>query len=75
MLEQGGDLRCYIFDNHRPIHLSNVHSRLNVKVIDDNSTEEPSYPSDGSDLDNPSSSDEESSDGDDIVVRISIKNI
>lgn len=34
-LEQGSDLRCYILDNHRPIHLKNIYSRHNVVVFDD----------------------------------------
>lgn len=28
-------MRCYILDNHRPIHLKNIYSRHNVVVFDD----------------------------------------
>lgn len=35
-LEHGGDLRCFILDNHRPIHLKNIYSRHNVVVFDEN---------------------------------------
>eukprot|EP01041_Mallomonas_annulata_P001351 gene1351-2609_t len=68
-LEQGGDMRCYILDNHRPIHLANIHSNWNIKVLDDGSLDklpEP-IPSDGSDLDfndDPSDSDEDKEESD-----------
>ena len=56
-------MRCYIFDNHRPVHLANIHSTGNVVVIDDGSIDmlPMSIPSDGSDLDSgaESSSDED----------------
>eukprot|EP01040_Poterioochromonas_malhamensis_P020538 gene20538-24542_t len=35
-LEYGSDLRCFIMDHHRPIHLKNVYSRHNVVVFDEN---------------------------------------
>ncbi len=35
-LEHGGDLRCFIMDNHRPFHLKNVHSHYNVVCFDEN---------------------------------------
>lgn len=35
MDEQGGQLRCFILDNQRPIHLANVYSRHNVVIFDD----------------------------------------
>jgi cell division control protein 45 len=34
-LEHGSDLRCYILDNHRPIHLKNIYSRHSVVVFDE----------------------------------------
>jgi hypothetical protein len=37
-LEHGGDMRCFVIDNHRPIHLSNVYSRYNVVVFDEYDT-------------------------------------
>lgn len=38
-------MRCYILDNHRPIHLKNIYSRDNVVVFD-----EEFYPDDDNDL-------------------------
>jgi hypothetical protein len=61
-LESGGDVRCFIIDNHRPIHLSNIHSRHNVVVFEDETSillDEALIPDDGSDL---SDADEDSSD-------------
>ena len=34
-LERGGDVRCFILDNHRPLHLANIYSRHSVVVFDD----------------------------------------
>jgi hypothetical protein len=54
-LERGGDVRCFILDNHRPLHLANIYSRHSVVVFDD--TFDPNedegdnqVPCDGSDL-------------------------
>ena len=69
-MEHGGDVRCFILDNQRPIHLANVYSRHNVVVFDDNQegntrtehNENDSMPSDGSVLSldsNDSTSDED----------------
>ena len=70
-LEQGGDLRCFILDNHRPIHLANVYSRHNVVIFDsskgntsdDDEEDNDSIPSDGSilsiDSDDSATSDED----------------
>ena len=33
-IETGGDIRCIIMDNHRPIHLRNIHSDYQVVVFD-----------------------------------------
>ncbi len=44
------ETRCIIFDNHRPIHLANIHSEDNVVVLEENSFINRDYiPSDGSD--------------------------
>jgi hypothetical protein len=32
-----GDFRIFILDNHRPVHLANIHSRHQVVVFDDES--------------------------------------
>ena len=64
-LEQGGDLRCFIMDNHRPFHLANIHSRHNVVVFDDFVDGDgygDEFPSDGSML---SSGLDDDTDGDD----------
>jgi cell division control protein 45 len=66
-LERGGDTRCIIFDNHRPLHLANIYSRHSVVVFDDASEIENDsayIPSDHSDAEDASESDEESSDSD-----------
>ena len=72
-LERGGDMRCFILDNHRPVHLANIHSRHNVVVLDNESMNWEDIPSEGSDLSDPedSSSDDDSdeSDGDDAGPR------
>ena len=70
-LESGGDVRCFIIDNHRPIHLSNIHSRHNVVVFEDETSillDEALIPDDGSDLSDADedSSDEEQEDIDDV---------
>jgi hypothetical protein len=83
-LEQGGDTRCIIFDNHRPLHLANIHSQHNVVVFDDvHAIEMDILPSDNSDddyndkSDNDTSEDEEEEeeeedDGDDEVMIVPI---
>lgn len=43
-------MRCFLLDNHRPLHLSNVYSRYNVVVLDDGSIRNDDLPSDGSDI-------------------------
>mmetsp|Transcript_24549 Transcript_24549/g.45758 ORF Transcript_24549/g.45758 Transcript_24549/m.45758 type:complete len:534 (-) Transcript_24549:1114-2715(-) len=65
-LEHGGDIRCFIIDNHRPVHLANIHSNHNVVVLNDGSIAD-DFPSDGSDLsaDNSDSSSNEDGDDDD----------
>lgn len=67
-LEQGGDVRCIIFDNHRPIHLANKYSRDSVVVFDDEiemERESRYMPSSGSEADEPSCSDSSDEDDDD----------
>ena len=67
-LDRGGDTRCIIFDNHRPLHLGNIHSRHAVVVFDDASeidADSAFIPSDHSDDDDEASeSEKESSDSD-----------
>ena len=65
----GGDLRCFILDNHRPIHLGNIYSLHNVVIFDDESeinADRDFIPSDASDISSGEDrSDEESSDEED----------
>lgn len=68
-LDKGGDLRCYILDCHRPIHLANIHSRFNVVIFDDAVDGEfETVPSDGPDLSDmgQSSSDEDEEESEDL---------
>ncbi len=58
----GGDVRCYVLDNHRPVHLANIRSRYNVVVFNDESIEKDGLPSDGSDLSDPDNLDDEDED-------------
>ena len=53
--------RCYVFDCHRPYHLSNIHAGRNVVLFNDRPFEEGEVPSDGDNLsgDESSSSEEE----------------
>mmetsp|Transcript_28831 Transcript_28831/g.61174 ORF Transcript_28831/g.61174 Transcript_28831/m.61174 type:complete len:917 (+) Transcript_28831:232-2982(+) len=59
--------RCYVFDCHRPYHLSNIHAGRNVVLFNDRPMEEGEVPSDGDNLsgDESSSSSEEEGDSDD----------
>ena len=47
-------MRCFILDNHRPIHLSNIYSNFNVVVFDGDDElaieEDDNIPSDDSDI-------------------------
>lgn len=61
-LEQGGDLRCFILDNHRPIHLKNYYSKHNVVVFGGPSDFQ-DIPSDGSELSSEHSEDSDDSEG------------
>ena len=64
-LERGGDTRCIIFDNHRPLHLANIYSRHSIVVFDDAieiENDSAYIPSDHSDAEEASESDDESSD-------------
>mmetsp|Transcript_25260 Transcript_25260/g.45441 ORF Transcript_25260/g.45441 Transcript_25260/m.45441 type:complete len:894 (-) Transcript_25260:174-2855(-) len=59
-------VRCYVFDCHRPYHLSNIHAGKNVVLFNDRPFEEEEIPSDGDNLSgDESSSSDESSDDDD----------
>jgi cell division control protein 45 len=64
---RGGGVRAYVFDNHRPYHLSNIHSGKNVVLFNDRPFEEEEIPSDGDNLsgDESSTSSEESDDDSD----------
>eukprot|EP00601_Ochromonadales_sp_CCMP2298_P023415 CAMPEP_0173300684 /NCGR_PEP_ID=MMETSP1143-20121109/17362_1 /TAXON_ID=483371 /ORGANISM="non described non described, Strain CCMP2298" /LENGTH=165 /DNA_ID=CAMNT_0014241093 /DNA_START=262 /DNA_END=756 /DNA_ORIENTATION=- len=69
-LHNNPHLRCYILDNHRPLHLGNIYSPESVVVFDD--TYDPdgelSLPSDGADLSGSGSdSDEESQESEDGI--------
>jgi len=61
-----GGVRAYVFDNHRPYHLSNIHSGKNVVLFNDRPFDEEEIPSDGDNLsgDESSTSSEESDDDD-----------
>lgn len=67
-LEQGGDMKCYILDNHRPIHLANIHSKGNVIVLSEENLEDMTIdvPSSGSEIESgaDTSSDDEEDDDD-----------
>jgi cell division control protein 45 len=67
-LERGGDVRCFILDNHRPMHLANIHSRHNVVVLDNGTVDINGIPSDGSDLSDDSGDEDEEGDDDDDEV-------
>ncbi|TYZ65771.1 hypothetical protein PybrP1_009972 [[Pythium] brassicae (nom. inval.)] len=47
------NMRCYIFDSHRPIHLANIYdASQQVIVFDDGTQSIEDYPADGSDIEN-----------------------
>ena len=60
-------VRAYVFDNHRPYHLSNIHSGKSVVLFNDRPFDVEEIPSDGDNLsgDESSTSSEESDDDDD----------
>lgn len=67
-------MRCFIFDNHRPFHLENIHSRHNVVIFDDGFDDNDELaPVDGSDLSSgfdrttDDDDDEDDDDEDDLV--------
>lgn len=46
------DIKCYIFDSHRPIHLANIYdANQQIVVFDDGAQSIEDYPADGSDID------------------------
>lgn len=55
------DVRCYVFDCHRPYHLANVHAGKNVVLFNDRPFEEEEIPSDGDNLSGDESSNSSSS--------------
>lgn len=63
-LEYGGDVRVFILDNHRPIHLANIYSRHNIVVFEDglipDNVISTDYPSDGSELSADNDTDDDS---------------
>ncbi|GLE06921.1 hypothetical protein PINS_up016663 [Pythium insidiosum] len=61
------DIKCYIFDSHRPIHLANIYdANQQIVVFDDGAQSIEDFPADGSDIDNDDleASDEEDEDED-----------
>lgn len=77
-LEQGGDTRYIIFDNHRPFHLANRHSQYNVVLFGDKSEIEeddgviPSDESDVSESEKETSDEEDDKDDDDEDEEVKI---
>ena len=59
------NIKCYVFDCHRPYHLSNIHAGKNVVLFNDRPFEEDEIPSDGDNLSGDESSSSSSSDDDD----------
>lgn len=73
--EASGDLRCFIMDHHRPIHLANIHSEHQTVVFDSDDIDDDGIPSDGSilsagEMDTTSEEEEEDDDDDDIVDEV-----
>mmetsp|Transcript_7450 Transcript_7450/g.16893 ORF Transcript_7450/g.16893 Transcript_7450/m.16893 type:complete len:897 (-) Transcript_7450:182-2872(-) len=66
-LNRTTEIRCYVFDCHRPYHLGNIHAGKNVVLFNDRPFEEEEIPSDGDNLsgEESSSSEDDSSDDDD----------
>ncbi len=58
------NVRCYVFDCHRPYHLANVHAGKHVVLFNDRPFEEEEIPSDGDNLSGDESSSSDSSSGD-----------
>ncbi|KAJ0392763.1 hypothetical protein P43SY_007474 [Pythium insidiosum] len=47
------EVKCYIFDSHRPIHLANIYdANQQIVVFDDGAQSIDDFPADGSDIDN-----------------------
>ena len=59
------NIKCYVFDCHRPYHLSNIHAGKNVVLFNDRPFEDDEIPSDGDNLSGDESSSSSSSDDDD----------
>lgn len=59
-------MKCYIFDSHRPIHLANIYDpSQQIVVFDDGSQALDDYPADGSDIENDDFEDSEEDDDED----------
>ncbi|KAJ0395018.1 hypothetical protein ATCC90586_002784 [Pythium insidiosum] len=65
------EVKCYIFDSHRPIHLANIYdANQQIVVFDDGAQSIDDFPADGSDIDNDDldasdEDDDDEEDGDD----------
>ena len=57
------NVKCYVFDCHRPYHLANIHTGKNVVLFNDRPFEEEEIPSDGDNLSGDESSSSSSSEG------------
>ena len=57
------NVRCYVFDCHRPYHLANIHAGKHVVLFNDRPFEEEEIPSDGDNLSGDESSSSSSSSG------------
>lgn len=68
-MDGSSDVRVFVMDNHRPVHLSNIYSRYNIVVFDDMNGEnidiDDTIPSDGSVLSASEQSSSSSSSDDD----------
>ena len=60
-----GQVRCFVLDSHRPIHLANIHAGSEIVVVNDGSLRMQDLPSDGSDLSDVDSSEDSGDDFDD----------
>ena len=61
----GRNIKCYVFDCHRPYHLANVHAGKNVVLFNDRPFDDEELVSDGDNLSGDESSSSDESDDDD----------
>jgi len=61
----GKNIKCYVFDCHRPYHLANVHAGKNVVLFNDRPFDDEELVSDGDNLSGDESSSSDESDDDD----------